>query len=145
MTPSVRIVEVGPRDGLQNEATLVSTESKLALVDRLAAGLDGIAVFGAASDTFSRRNVDCSVEESLARFAPVAAAARAAGLRVRGYVSCAAGCPYEGAVAPDRVAEVSARLDACAGWIRDLVGRGPRPGRRAPSAAADAPAVSLGS
>jgi hydroxymethylglutaryl-CoA lyase len=160
----VRIVEVGPRDGLQNEKAVVPLEAKVGLIDRLSAtgltvieagafvspkwvpqmadsaevmariarapgisypvlvpnetGLDAalavgateIAVFGAASESFSRRNINCSIAESLARFAPVVARARAAGLKVRGYVSCVLGCPYEGEVPPARVAEVSAAL-----------------------------------
>ena len=160
----VRIVEVSPRDGLQNEARLVSTEVKIALIDRLAraglrsieatafvsprripqmadhaevmrgirrvpgvtysaltpnlqgfqaavaAGVMEVAVFAAASETFSQRNIHCSIEESIERFAPVLEAATEAGLRVRGYVSCVLGCPYEGAVAPQRVREVARRL-----------------------------------
>ena len=166
MPKKVRIVEVGPRDGLQNEARTVPTPVKIALIDRLAdAGLsaieatafvspkwvpqmadnaqvmagirrkpgvaypvlvpnlqgfdaavaaraDEIAVFGAASESFSRRNINCSIEESLARFEPVAAAARARNIRVRGYVSCVAGCPYEGDVAPAAVASVAEKLYA---------------------------------
>lgn len=165
-TPSVRIVEVGPRDGLQNEPAPVPTATKLALVERLAdaglreieatafvspkwvpqmadhaelmrglrrragvryavlvpnlqgleaavaAGATDVAVFAAASESFSRRNINCSIDESLARFEPVAARAAVLGVRVRGYVSCVLGCPYEGAVAPRRVAEVAARLAA---------------------------------
>ncbi len=160
----VRIVEVGPRDGLQNEATVVPTAVKVELIERLAAaglpaveagafvspkwvpqmadtaevlaaltrrsgtaypvlvpnlrgleralacGVGEIAVFGAASESFSRRNINCSIAESLARFRPVCAQALDAGLRVRGYVSCVLGCPYEGAVPPGRVAEVAATL-----------------------------------
>jgi len=160
----VRIVEVGPRDGLQNEKRIVPLETKVALIDRLsatgltvieagafvsptwvpqmadtadvlaridrrpgiaypvlvpnargldaalAAGVGEIAVFGAASDSFSRRNINCSIDESLDRFAPVVRAALDRGLRVRGYVSCVLGCPYEGAVDPGRVAEVAAAL-----------------------------------
>ncbi len=160
----VKIVEVGPRDGLQNEAQVVPAAVKIALIDRLAeAGLgwieagafvsprwvpqmadsaevlagiarragvsypvlvpnmkglegalaaevDEIAVFAAATEAFSRKNINCSIEESLARFAPVAAAARSHGLRVRGYISCVLGCPYEGAVDSARVAELAARL-----------------------------------
>jgi hydroxymethylglutaryl-CoA lyase len=160
----VRIVEVGPRDGLQNEPRAVSTAVKLELIARLAdagltaieatafvspkwvpqmadqsellraidrrpgvsypvlvpnmkgfeaalaAGAQEVAVFGAASETFSRRNINCTIAESLARFEPVLAAARAAGVRVRGYVSCVLGCPYEGAVAPEKVAEVAGAL-----------------------------------
>jgi len=160
----VRVVEVGPRDGLQNEAEIVPTAVKIALIDRLsAAGLpaveatsfvsakwvpqmaDGaevmagiarrqgtsypvlvpnlqgferalgagakeVAVFAAASESFSRRNINCSIDESLARFQPVMAGAATAGIKVRGYVSCVLGCPYEGAVAPANVADVAARL-----------------------------------
>ncbi len=160
----VRMVEVGPRDGLQNEPTPVAPDIRIALIEKLAdaglttiesgsfvsskwvpqmadtdkvlselrrrpgvsypvltpnmkgldaalaAGAEEIAVFGAASETFSRRNINCSIEESLGRFAEVAAAARAKSLRVRGYVSCVLGCPYEGEVALDSVARVVARL-----------------------------------
>ena len=162
--PDVRIVEVGPRDGLQNEKQAVSTQVKLELIDRLVqaglgvieatsfvspkwvpqmadhdsilrqlrkvpgvqfavltpnlkgfeaaadAGATEVAVFAAASESFSRRNINCSIGESIDRFIPVFEAARARGIRVRGYVSCVVGCPYEGAVAPERVAEVAARL-----------------------------------
>ncbi len=161
---SVRMVEVGPRDGLQNEAQTVPTAVKVRLIDLLAdAGLtaieagsfvspkwvpqmadtadvlaslarrpgvsypvlvpnmkgleaalaskvEEIAIFGAASETFSRKNINCSIAESLERFAPVAEGARRHGLKVRGYVSCVLGCPYEGEIAPAAVAEVSARL-----------------------------------
>jgi hydroxymethylglutaryl-CoA lyase len=160
----VKLVEVGPRDGLQNEPTAVGTSIKIALIDRLAAagvpvveagamvsprwvpqmadsaavlagvahrqdtsfpvlvpnirgferaaaaGAREIAVFGAASETFSQKNINASIEESLERFAPVCAAAQERGIRVRGYVSCVLGCPYEGEVAPAKVAEVAARL-----------------------------------
>ena len=160
----VKVVEVGPRDGLQNEPETVPAELRAELIDRLAAaglpvveagafvspkwvpqmagtedvlariarrpgvgypvlvpnmkgyeraraaGAREIAVFGAASETFSRRNINCSIAESLERFAPVCEAAAADGVRVRGYVSCALGCPYEGGVAPERVAEVAAGL-----------------------------------
>ena len=163
---SVRIVEVAPRDGLQNEPTAVSVDTKVALIERLAAagltmieagafvspkwvpqmadsaavlarlpktgaarfpvlvpndkgldqaleaGVTEIAVFGAASETFSRKNINCSIAESLARFRPVVKRAAGAGLRVRGYVSCVLGCPYEGAVPPAKVAEVAGELDA---------------------------------
>ena len=161
---AVRIVEVGPRDGLQNEKALVPTGVKVELIERLAAaglpaveagafvspkwvpqmadtaevlaavrrrpgtaypvlvpnetglaraldsGVEEIAVFGAASESFSQRNINCSIAESLDRFRPVCERALAAGLRVRGYVSCVLGCPYEGAVASGKVAEVSAAL-----------------------------------
>ena len=157
----VTLVEVGPRDGLQNEAQPVPAAHKIELVHRLqAAGLreievtsyvspkwvpqmadnaqvmaainrqpgvrysvlvpnllgldaalaggaatrpDEVVVFGAASQAFSRRNINCSIEESIERFAPVVAAARAAGLRVRAAISCALGCPYQGEVSPDEV------------------------------------------
>jgi len=160
----VRIVEVGPRDGLQNEKGEVPTPVKLELIERLAdcglpaveatafvspkwvpqmadhtevlerirrkpgvdypvltpnlkgfeeardAGATEVAIFGAASEAFSKKNINCSIAESLDRFRPVAEAARAAGVRVRGYVSCVLGCPYEGEVKPDKVAEVAAAL-----------------------------------
>lgn len=160
----VRIVEVGPRDGLQNEKQPVALADKLALIDgladaglkvieagsfvspkwvpqmadssevfnqlqrrngitytaltpnmkgfeaALAANADEVAVFGAASEAFSQKNINCSIAESLERFAPLMAAAKDNGLRVRGYVSCVLGCPYEGDIAPEKVAEVSKRL-----------------------------------
>jgi len=162
----VKIVEVGARDGLQNEARTVPTAVKVELIERLAAaglgaieagafvdprrvprmadtaevlaalarrpgvrypvlvpnergmaralaaGAEEVAVFAAASETFSQHNVNCSIADSLARFAPVTAAAAANGVAVRGYVSCVLGCPYEGEVAPERVAEVAERLAA---------------------------------
>jgi hydroxymethylglutaryl-CoA lyase len=164
MTEAVRIVEVGPRDGLQNEQQPVATETKLELIERLAqaglhaieatafvspkwvpqmadhaqimqrlkrhpgvaypvlapnlqgfeaavaAGATEVAVFAAASETFSQKNINCSIAESLARFEPLLAAAEQRSVRVRGYISCVVGCPYEGAVAPQRVAEVAQRL-----------------------------------
>jgi hydroxymethylglutaryl-CoA lyase len=76
----------------------------------LAAGAEEIAVFAAASEAFSQKNINCSIAESLARFRPVMEAARRNGIRVRGYVSCVVGCPYQGAVPPAAVAEVAARL-----------------------------------
>jgi hydroxymethylglutaryl-CoA lyase len=160
----VRIVEVGPRDGLQNERQEVPTKIKLELIERLAdaglpaveatafvspkwipqmadhtevlegirrkpgvpypvltpnlkgfeaaraAGATEVAGFGAASESFSKRNINCSIAESLERFRPVADAARQAGIKVRGYISCVLGCPYEGAVAPQKVAEVARAL-----------------------------------
>ena len=161
----VTLVEVGPRDGLQNEKQPVDSSAKVALVQRLqAAGLkeievtsyvspkwvpqmadnaqvmagiarapgvrysvlvpnmlglqaalagadatnpairpDEVVVFGAASQAFSRKNINCSIEESIERFAPVVAAAREAGLKVRSAISCALGCPYQGEVTPDEV------------------------------------------
>lgn len=160
----VKIVEVGPRDGLQNESRLVPSAVKIELIDRLgmaglktieaaafvspkwvpqmgdaaevmtslprragvsypvlvpnlkgfeqalAAGAEEIAVFGAASEAFSQKNINCSIAESLERFRPVVEAAQKNGIRVRGYVSCVVGCPYQGAVLPAAVAEVAARL-----------------------------------
>ncbi|HKX94177.1 MAG TPA: hydroxymethylglutaryl-CoA lyase [Methylibium sp.] len=162
MLPSrVTLVDVGPRDGLQNEAEPVAAAHKIELVHRLqAAGLrevevtsfvspkwvpqmadaaevmagigrrpgvrysvlvpnlkgfeaalptrpDEVVVFAAASEAFSRRNINCGVAESIERFAPVVAAARAAGIKVRGALSCAVGCPYEGEIHPDRVERVA--------------------------------------
>jgi hydroxymethylglutaryl-CoA lyase len=160
----VKIVEVGPRDGLQNEKQFVSTAAKLELIARLGAcglrtieatafvspkwvpqmadsadvmrglnrsagvsypvlvpnmqgfeaalatGAQEIAVFGAASETFSQKNINCSIAESLDRFRPVVAAAQKANVKVRGYVSCVLGCPYQGPIAPTAVAEVAAEL-----------------------------------
>jgi len=160
----VRIVDVAPRDGLQNEPNSVPASVKIELIERLqdaglpaveatafvspkwvpqmadhaevmagirkrpgvaypvlvpnmqgfeaarAAGAEEIAVFGAASETFSMKNINCSIAESLERFAPVVAAAKAQGMRVRGYISCAAGCPYEGEVRPGAVADLAGRL-----------------------------------
>jgi hydroxymethylglutaryl-CoA lyase len=74
------------------------------------AGAKEVAVFGAATETFSRKNINCSIAESLERFAPVVAAAKAAGMRVRGYISCVAGCPYEGEVKPAAVAQLAGEL-----------------------------------
>jgi hydroxymethylglutaryl-CoA lyase len=74
------------------------------------AGAQEIAVFGAASEAFTQRNINCSIAESIARFAPVAEAVQAAGMPLRGYVSCVLGCPYEGEIAPVAVAEAAARL-----------------------------------
>jgi hydroxymethylglutaryl-CoA lyase len=160
----VKLVEVGPRDGLQNESKPVPTAIKIELINRLSgaglpvvettsfvspqwvpqmadnaavmagiqrrpgtrypvltpnmkgfesslvAGAEEVAVFGAASESFSQRNINCSIAESLERFVPVMMAARQQGIRVRGYVSCALGCPYEGEIAPTAVAEVAERL-----------------------------------
>ena len=145
----VRLVEVAPRDGLQNEPQSVSTETKIAFIDRLSAsGLatieagafvspkwvpqmaDSAEVMAgierragvrypvlvpnikgfAASESFSRSNINCSIGESLDRFRPVMDAARDAGIGVRGYVSCVLGCPYEGDVAARAVADVAAAL-----------------------------------
>jgi hydroxymethylglutaryl-CoA lyase len=160
----VRIVEVGPRDGLQNEPGEVPTAVKLELIERLAdaglpaveatafvspkwvpqmadhtevlerirrkpgvsypvltpnlkgfeaaraAGATEVAIFGAASEAFSRKNINCSIAESLDRFRPVVEAAKKEKIAVRGYVSCVLGCPYEGEIKPERVADVAAAL-----------------------------------
>ncbi len=160
----VKIVEVGPRDGLQNEKQVVPTEIKIELINRLAdagvsvieatsfvspkwvpqmgdnsavmagitrhpaavypvltpnlqgfdsavqAGATEVAIFGAASESFSRKNINCSIAESLKRFEPVVSAASALEIKVRGYVSCVVGCPYEGAVDPEQVASVAQTL-----------------------------------
>jgi hydroxymethylglutaryl-CoA lyase len=160
----MRIVEVGPRDGLQNEPGELPTAVKVELIERLAdagltaveasafvspkwvpqmadhtevlerirrkpgvsypvltpnlkgfeaaraAGATEVAIFGAASESFSRKNINCSIAESLERCRPVAVAARKHDIKVRGYVSCVLGCPYEGEIAPERVAEVAGAL-----------------------------------
>jgi hydroxymethylglutaryl-CoA lyase len=93
----------------------------------LAAGADEVAVFVAASETFSQRNIHCSIAESLARARPVADAAMAHGIRVRGYISCVLDCPYEGAIAPSAVREVAAALDAMGCYevsLGDTIGTG---------------------
>src|SRR5260370_22095955 len=92
-----------------------------------AARVEEIAVFAAASESFSRRNINCSIAESLARFAPVTAAARQHGMRVRGYISCVVDCPYEGAIAPAAVADVAAKLAALGCYqisLGDTIGTG---------------------
>ncbi|WP_395077032.1 hydroxymethylglutaryl-CoA lyase, partial [Hyphococcus sp.] len=160
----ITLVEVGPRDGLQNEAQVIDAATKVELIERLAAcgfksveggafvspkwvpqmaasdevmqtikrvsgvsypvltpnmkGYEGaraakadtVAVFGAASESFSQKNINCSIEESLERFRPVIEAAKADGARVRGYVSCVLGCPYEGKISPAQVVPVAASL-----------------------------------
>ncbi len=164
LTERVEIFEVGPRDGLQNEARLIPVEEKIALVDclsragfrriecasfvspkwvpqmadsaavlagitrmpevsyaaltpnlrgfedALAAGADEVAIFGSASEGFSKANINATIAESLERFRPVAEAAVADGVPLRGYVSCVVECPYNGVVAPDAVARVVAAL-----------------------------------
>ncbi|WP_404470754.1 hydroxymethylglutaryl-CoA lyase [Vreelandella venusta] len=162
---SIKLFEMAPRDGLQNEpGTLVPTATKIELIERLAnaglthieaasfvspkwvpqmgdatdvmngiarqpgvvysaltpnlkglegalaAGVEEVAVFGAASEAFSQKNINCSIAESLERFEPVLARANEAGVRVRGYVSCVLGCPYEGDISPQKVAEVAKAL-----------------------------------
>lgn len=160
----VSIVEVGPRDGLQNEKEIVSAEDKVTLINMLSdtglerieagsfvspkwvpqmadsgnvfkgiernpaiqysaltpnlkgleaaleAGVDEVAVFGAASESFSQKNINCSIADSLQRFEPVIALAKEHDIPVRGYVSCVMGCPYEGDIAPRAVADVSKTL-----------------------------------
>ena len=160
----VRIVEAGPRDGLQSEKQIVPTAVKIELVDRLsetglqqieaaafvsakwvpqmgdgaevmagiqrkpgvvysaltpnlkgfeaamAAGVEEVAIFNAASEAFTQKNTNCSIAESFERFAPILAAAKAQKIRVRGYVSCVLGCPYQGEVDPQVVADLAARL-----------------------------------
>jgi hydroxymethylglutaryl-CoA lyase len=177
----VRIVEVGPRDGLQNEAQPVPAAVKIELIDRLsdaglpvieatafvspkwvpqmadnaevmagirrkpgvaypvlvpnrkgldaaiAAGADEIVVFGAATEAFSKRNTNCSIEEGLARFTEVAEEALRHGLKVRGDISVCLGCPYEGEVSPDAVVRVARELDAMGCYeitIADTIGTG---------------------
>ena len=188
MTRHVRIVEVGPRDGLQNEKALVPAADKIALIDRLSAtglqsieatsfvspkwvpqladaaevyagitrrpgvrypvlvpneqgyeraravGVDEIAVFTAASEAFNRKNINASIEESLARFAPVIARAREDGIPVRGYVSTVLGCPYQGEVPLADVVRVARSLHAMGCYevsLGDTIGIG------TPSRAAD--------
>ncbi|KAL7987986.1 hypothetical protein Chor_006905, partial [Crotalus horridus] len=128
----VKIVEVGPRDGLQNEKAILPTDVKIELINQLsktglsvievtsfvsskwvpqiAAGATEVSVFGAASETFSKININCTIEESLDRFEAIVKSARNMDIPVRGYVSCALGCPYEGHIPPAKVAEVSKRL-----------------------------------
>ncbi|HEX7967951.1 MAG TPA: hydroxymethylglutaryl-CoA lyase, partial [Stellaceae bacterium] len=92
-----------------------------------AAGVEEIAIFGAASENFSQRNINCSIAESLERFAPVAASARQHGMRLRGYISCVVDCPYEGPVAPRAVADVAAKLLALGCYeisLGDTIGTG---------------------
>ncbi len=177
----VRLVDVGPRDGLQNEQAIVPTDIKVTLIDllsdagfpaveatafvspkwvpqmadasdvmgrirrkpgvrypvltpnmkgfeaALAAKVDEVAVFVAASETFSRKNINCSIAESLERAKPVFDAARANGVRVRGYISCVLGCPYEGNIDPGKVAEVADalhRLGAYEVSLGDTIGTG---------------------
>ncbi|CRM69759.1 MULTISPECIES: hydroxymethylglutaryl-CoA lyase [Pseudomonas] len=177
----VRLVEVGPRDGLQNEAQPISVTDKVQLVDALsaaglsyievgsfvspkwvpqmagsaevfaqiqrmpgvtygalapnlrgfedalAAGVKEVAVFAAASEAFSQRNINCSISDSLERFAPIMAAARQHGISVRGYVSCVLGCPYEGQIAPEQVAAVARELYAMGCYevsLGDTIGTG---------------------
>lgn len=178
---NVRLVEVGPRDGLQNEKQPISVADKVRLVDdlsaaglgyievgsfvspkwvpqmagsaevfaqiqqrpgvtyaalapnlkgfedALAAGVKEVAVFAAASEAFSQKNINCSINDSLQRFVPVMEAAQQYGIRVRGYVSCVLGCPYEGEVAPEHVAAVAKELFAMGCYevsLGDTIGTG---------------------
>jgi hydroxymethylglutaryl-CoA lyase len=178
---NVRLVEVGPRDGLQNEQQPISVADKLRLVDdltaaglgyievgsfvspkwvpqmagsaevfaqiqqragvtyaaltpnlqgfeaALAAGVKEVAVFAAASEAFSQKNLNCSISDSLARFVPVMAAAQQHGVRVRGYVSCVLGCPYQGEVPAAQVAAVAKELFAMGCYevsLGDTIGSG---------------------
>jgi len=177
----VRIVEVGPRDGLQNEKQIIPTQTKLELIERLASaglrdievtsfvspkwvpqmadhaaimrglkrragvnypvltpnlkgfeaavaeGATEVAVFAAASEGFSQKNINCSIDESIDRFIPVFDAARRVGVKVRGYVSCVVACPYDGAIAPGKVADVAARLHELGSYevsLGDTIGAG---------------------
>ncbi|HSE01853.1 MAG TPA: hydroxymethylglutaryl-CoA lyase [Burkholderiales bacterium] len=183
----VKLVEVGPRDGLQNEATPVATAVKVELIHRLqdaglpvieatafvspkwvpqmadnaqvmaairrkpgvsypvlvpnrkgldaalAAGAQEVVVFGAATETFSRKNTNCSIAEGLARFSEVCQEALARGLKVRGDISVCLGCPYEGDVRPEAVVRVARELDAMGCYeitIADTIGTGTPGGTR---------------
>jgi hydroxymethylglutaryl-CoA lyase len=181
MSDYVEIFEVGPRDGLQNEAAMIATSDKVALVDLLtgagfkrievasfvspkwvpqmadgaqvlaginrragvsyaaltpnlrgydgarAAQADEIAIFASASEGFSQANINCSVAESLERFAPIAKAAKRDGMPMRGYISCVTDCPFDGPTPPDKVAELAARLLAAGCYeisLGDTIGQG---------------------
>ena len=103
------------------------TPNQRGLADAMAAGADEAAIFASASEGFSRKNINCTIAASLERFAPVAAAARSAGLPLRGYVSCVVECPYDGPVAPEAVARVAEALLALGCYeisLGDTVGRG---------------------
>jgi hydroxymethylglutaryl-CoA lyase len=164
MTNLITIYEVGPRDGLQNEASIIRTPDKIALIDALSktglrkveatsfvspkwvpqmadaadvmagitrnpsvdyavltpnmrglegaltANADEVAIFGSASDSFSQKNLNCSIAESIERFAPVAKGAQKANIKLRGYVSCITDCPYEGSIIPAAVLDVVTKL-----------------------------------
>jgi hydroxymethylglutaryl-CoA lyase len=181
MAERVEIFEVGPRDGLQNEARMIPAAEKIALVDCLsgagfrrievasfvspgrvpqmadgaevlggirraagvsyaalvpnlqgferamAAGADEVAIFASASEGFSRANLNCTIAESFERFRPVAEAAASRGVPLRGYVSCVVECPYDGPVAPDKVADVTAGLFSLGAYevsLGDTIGKG---------------------
>ncbi len=178
---TARLYEVGPRDGLQNEAAIVPTPVKIELINRLAragithveatsfvspkwvpqmadnaqvmqgierqpgvtypvlapnmkgfeaalaAGATEVAIFGAASESFSQKNINCSIAESIDRFRPVAEAAHKHKIKVRGYISCVVGCPYEGPIAASQVAEVATMLQALGVYeisLGDTIGTG---------------------
>ena len=203
MSDAVRLFEMAPRDGLQNEARIIPTSDKITLVDLLSAtglkkietasfvspkwvpqmadgaevfagitrragvsytaltpnmrGLeraleakvDEIAVFGAASETFSQKNINCSIAESVDRFGPVVEHAIAKGVPVRGYISCVTDCPYEGAVSPKAVAEVARGLRGMGCYevsLGDTIGKGTPETVTAMLGAvlADMPAVEVG-
>lgn len=164
MSDHVKIFEVGPRDGLQNQKRIISTQDKIKLVDMLSdcglthiettsfvspkwvpqmadaaevmagisrktgtiytaltpnlrgyeaaidAGADEVAIFGSASEGFSQKNINCSIEESFSRFLPIMAQAKIDKCNVRGYISCITDCPYDGQIAPDQVVRVALRL-----------------------------------
>ncbi|MDA1089103.1 MAG: hydroxymethylglutaryl-CoA lyase [Proteobacteria bacterium] len=188
LAAKVKMVEVGPRDGLQNEPRTVSTKAKIELIDRLgaagltaievgsfvspkrvpqmadtaevvagisrrngvryaaltpnmqgfeaalAAGVNEIAVFAAATEAFSQKNLNCSMAESLDRFRPVCEAAKAADIPVRGYISCVLGCPYEGDVRADAVASLAGALTEMGCYeisLGDTIGVGTVAGVRA--------------
>lgn len=181
MSDFVRLFEMAPRDGLQNEKKLIATADKIALVNALsecgftkievtsfvspkwvpqmadaaevmagitrktgvsyavltpnlkgyegakAARADEVAIFGSASEGFSQKNINCSIAESLERFQPVMAAAKADGIRVRGYISCVTDCPYDGKTPPEKVAEVARALLAMGCYeisLGDTIGAG---------------------
>ncbi|MFN7177751.1 MAG: hydroxymethylglutaryl-CoA lyase [Thermaurantiacus sp.] len=181
MSGFVTLFEMGPRDGLQNEKTLIATADKIRLVDMLsacgfakievtsfvspkwvpqmadaadvlagihrrpqtaytaltpnvkgyeaarAAGADEVAVFGSASEGFSRKNINCSIAESLERFRPLVDKALEDGIPVRGYISCVTDCPYDGPTPPDSVADVAAKLLAMGCYeisLGDTIGAG---------------------
>lgn len=181
MSNTIKIVEVGPRDGLQNERQSIAVNTKIGLVERLvaagvkyieaasfvspkwvpqmagstevmqrvprvpgvhysalapnlqgleaamAAGCEEVAVFGSASESFSQRNINCSIRESLERFRTVIEVAYENNIRVRGYVSCVLGCPYEGPISPQTVAEVALELCEMGCYevaLGDTIGRG---------------------
>lgn len=177
----VSIVEMAPRDGLQNEKRTVSTTDKIALIDLLSecgfdrieaasfvspkwvpqmadaaevmagirrkagvryavlapnmkgfeaalkAGADEVAIFASASETFSQKNINCSIADSIERFTPVADACKVHGIPLRGYVSCVVECPYEGSITPESAADVARRLEALGCYeisLGDTIGRG---------------------